>query len=589
MADDNVQRIVIVGGGAFGGLWANHLLEAIIQHAHERYSDGVGPVEIILCDKNELPVDGTGSPTINGGLAYGKQASAGRKTNISLERMNVSFAGVALRDNFIDRDTGRSRANRILHSAVVRHEVTDFLQERLQYLQSISSSNIKFRAIKGEAIKARNKKDCDNCHEITIKTGDGDEDFIKIEAHHIILAMGHTGHNREVAVIKQFFIDNPALEHDYFPSATYDASNIDIPEKNNTVLILGNGLSAEDTEDEWRQRGYKGAIIRLSNSSQQHFQYPKGRGVRTDIDLPAPRFLQRNPSRFAEGSRRRAHEERAMVREAIQEFKQLTGYRFNHKRGCFTEGAKSQFLKAALSRTLYPEEVLSQWEHHTPQIMERVGYERFFQLYKRFNSVITSMRVGAANDIIARNRKSRSRFKTDFVAGRITEIRRDWTRDRDGFPYIVPGYLVYYTPTDKPKETHVLRVHKIVSSIGPDFSLVTDASPLLSDMLEMNAVRPHNSGFGLDVDFEGRARCDGLHGGATIWTCGTLRAGAVIMGQTNEYRSFVGPAAINFPRNNALIRRSVATLVYDLSAKASHARRKADYDRLHWYEKKIDF
>lgn len=251
-----MKTVVIIGAGFSGAVLAAQLLN---QHIND--------VHLVLINR---------SGPMGRGLAYGTN-SAAHLLNVPAGNMS---AYAEQSDHFLNYCNSKG-LNVTASSFVPRQVYGEYLSDILKQAEEKSGGGMSFQQISAEVLGIRYQ---DDQFEITVKDG------TRLHAAHAVLALGNF---------------SPAVPHElkalqgscYYIQDPWAAQINQKPlEPNESVLLIGTGLTALDTATRLLQEGHLGSIYMLSRRGL--LPLPHRRGSRqAALDYPVQEdLLQSHPS-----------------------------------------------------------------------------------------------------------------------------------------------------------------------------------------------------------------------------------------------------------------------------------------------------
>ncbi|MBC3775840.1 FAD/NAD(P)-binding protein [Pseudomonas sp. SWRI99] len=248
-----MKTVVIVGAGFSGTVLAAHLLT---HHTND--------VRVILINR---------SGPMGRGLAYG--------TNSAVHLLNVPAgnmsAYVAQPDHFLNYCNSKS-LNITGSSFVPRQVYGEYLSDILKQAADKSGDGMSFQQISCEVLGIRYQG---NHFEISIKDG------TRLYAEHAVLALGNFSpvvpHELKALLGTAYYIQDPW-------SSQIDQKPL---EPNESVLLIGTGLTALDTATRLLQQGHSGSIYMVSRRGLLPLPHRKG-NRQAALDYPIEEELFQN-------------------------------------------------------------------------------------------------------------------------------------------------------------------------------------------------------------------------------------------------------------------------------------------------------
>ena len=421
-------RIVIIGGGFSGSMLAVELVRRAAAN-----------VSIVLIERKTVP---------GRGVAYGTQFE-GHLLNVRAKNMS---AYEEVPDHFVKW----AQRN---YSASVKPD--DFLPRPI-YGQYISSQlreatrggAADLRCTQNEAVALAHAGD-----RLLIRLADGNT----VIADKVVLALG----NFPPADLQipgktstsSRYLTNP-WSSDSFTSMTHDDS----------VLLIGSGLTGVDVILELQARGFEGTIHMLSR---------RGLLPRRHAAVPFPPFPTENMPRTARGLLR-------LVRVQIKKAEQRGS---NWRAVVDSLRPVSQQIWGSLphvEQRRFLRHLRSYWDVHRHRIADRISDQLALQ-----------MRSG----------------QIQIHAGRITEYREN------------PGGVDITYRHRKTGDLAKLRVDRVVNCTGPEGDCRRVGSSLLSDLMDNQLARPDQLKLGLDVADDGAVLDSQGSPSNCLYALGPLRKG----------------------------------------------------------------
>ncbi len=420
--------IAILGGGFSGSMLAVELLRRAVQG-----------LSIVLIERRPVP---------GRGVAYGTQFE-GHLLNVRAKNMSA-YASVP--DHFV------KWAQRH-YSASVKPD--DFLPRTIygQYVSSqlreaIPHSRGSFRCIPQEAVRL--KRVGGRC-QISLAGGS------TVIADQVVLALG----NFPPADLQ---IPGKTAASSRFVADPWSSGALTEVARDESVLVIGSGLTSVDVTLEIRARGFEGTIHMLSR---------RGLLPQRHAAIPFPPFPIADLPPTARGLLRLLRLEVKQVeargsnwREVIDSLRPVT--------------AQIWRSLPPVERRRFLRHLRTYWDVHRHRIADRIADQLALQLESG---------------------------QIQIHAGRITEYRED------------DGRVAITYRERKSGELRNLRVNRVLNCTGPDGDCRRVSAPLLSNLIENGLVRPDELGLGLDVADDG-AVID-LQGFASnfLYAIGPLRKG----------------------------------------------------------------
>ncbi|WP_262136209.1 FAD/NAD(P)-binding protein [Pseudomonas sp. Marseille-Q5117] len=251
-----MKTVVIVGAGFSGAVLAAQLLN---QHLND--------VRLVLINR---------SGPMGRGLAYG--------TNSAVHLLNVPAGNMSA---YVEQPSHflnycKSKGLNVTDSSFVPRQVYgEYLSDILKQAEKRSGGGISFQQISAEVLGMRYQ---DNQFEIRLKNGS------RLHAQHAVLALGNFSpavpHELNALRDSGYYIQDPW-------SAELDQKSL---EPNESVLLIGTGLTALDTATRLLQQGHSGSIYMVSRRGLLPLPHRRGNRQPT-LDYPVQKeLLQSHPS-----------------------------------------------------------------------------------------------------------------------------------------------------------------------------------------------------------------------------------------------------------------------------------------------------
>jgi hydroxyacylglutathione hydrolase len=429
-----VSTVAVIGGGFSGASVAAGLLRA-----------GNPSVSVILVEREGNP---------GRGVAYGTQCGA-HLLNVPAQNMS------ALADH----------PSHLLEWARVHYDSgvqpADYLPRRIfgQYVETVlkqaaeaSASRFEWKRDEAVSISSINGK-----AEISLRSGS------KIVADKVVLALGNFPPADPKFPGKTQF--SPRYVSNPWGSNTAESNGIDNLNENESVLLVGSGLTSVDIVITLRERGFKGKIHILSRH-----------GLLPQIHKRAeawPAFWNEESPRTARGLLRlirsqvvKAEAQKNDWRAVIDSLRPFT--------------QKIWRLLPVQEQRRFLRHLRAYWDVHRHRIATQVG-----------EMLLAEMNEGTVV----------------LHAGRITE-------------YCEKPDCVEVTYRDRvDQEYKTLRVQRVMNCTGPDADIRRIQDPLLQDLLQRNLVWPDALGLGLETAEDGALLGPQEVPGNLFFTLGPLRKG----------------------------------------------------------------
>lgn len=398
--------IAIIGGGFSGSMLAVELLRRV-----------AGDISVVLIERGPVP---------GRGVAYGTQFE-GHLLNVRAKNMSA----------YADAPDHLVKWAQRHYSSSIKPD--DFLPRPVygQYISSqlreaIGLPAAEFRCIRDEAVALSH---ADDRAEIRLASGQ------TVFADKVVLALGNFPpadlHIPGKTAASARYIPNP-----WSATALKDAAN------ENSVLLIGSGLTSVDVTLELRARGFEGIIHILSRRGL----LPQRHAV-----VPFPPFPAENIPRTVRGllrlirvQVRNAEERGSNWRAVVDSLRPVT------------QQIWRSLLLAEQRRFL--RHLRTYWDVHRHRIAERIADQLALQL-----------RSG----------------QIQIHAGRITGYRED-----------MAGVDITYRDR-KSGESRTLHADRVINCTGPEGDCRRVGSPLLLELMEKKLARPDELGLGLDVADDG--------------------------------------------------------------------------------------
>jgi uncharacterized NAD(P)/FAD-binding protein YdhS len=348
-------RILIIGAGFSGTMAAIRLLQ-----------NATHPLELIIIEES--------SPTqYFGGLAYGRDSirwehllniQAGRITGFREEPADFL--------QWINGEADRSQwpekwREQVFHysCAVPRRIYQQYLEERLQQARDQSVPGITFSIIQGEVVDL--VEDQQQTFATVTYFENGNEK--KIQANQVILATGHL--EMSLPTFAHAVQSHPRFLLNQYSEKGYEfLRNI---AREETVFIIGTGLSAFDIILSLLEREHTGSIILSSRNGFIHFTYPPNH-IHDILRVRRPPFLDEE------------HLSKARVIQAIQE-------------EFATISSQLHKEKPEIEESILSERIIKAWEPYIIEIVQRLHPEDVQALLSQFKSLIVTRRIGTIPEI----------------------------------------------------------------------------------------------------------------------------------------------------------------------------------------------
>jgi len=422
------RTVAIVGGGFSGSMLAVELLQRAAGH-----------ISVVLIERGPIP---------GRGVAYGTQFE-GHLLNVRAKNMSA-YADVP--DHFV------KWAQRHYSSSV---KPDDFLPRPVygQYVSSqlreaISSGCGSFLCIQGEAVSLER---IGNRSEIRLANGQ------RLLAAKVVLALGNFP-PADLQIPGKTPASSRYVPNPWAANALMDVAN------NDSVLLIGSGLTSVDVTVELRARGFEGTIHILSRRGllpQRHNAIPFAPFRINE----APRTV-RGLLRMIRGEVKAAEARGSNWREVIDSLRPVTQQIW----GSFAPEERRRFLR----------HLRTYWDVHRHRIAERIADQLTLQI-----------RSG----------------QIQMHAGRITEYHE-----------VAEGVNITYRRRGR-GESAKLHVDRVVNCTGPEGDCRRVGSPLLLDLLKKNLARPDLLSLGLDVADDGAVLDARGSFSDSLYALGPLRKG----------------------------------------------------------------
>lgn len=221
-----MNEIVIVGGGASGLLLAAQLLR--------QHSKSDSPLQLWIVEPNELGL----------GVAYSTEHQ-GHLLNVPAGRMSGWQDDMSHCFNWWKKRKANAHINDFIPRVLYGKYLRDLFQEAVE----ACSPKIQWAQVRSKAIAADRIGD-----RWVVKTADGQN----ISAKKIVLALGHS-QPEDLPVSEKKYTTHPSYIRNPWSKEWWN--NI---EKNDSIFIIGSGLTAVDCIVSLFQQGHEGAIHSLS-------------------------------------------------------------------------------------------------------------------------------------------------------------------------------------------------------------------------------------------------------------------------------------------------------------------------------------
>jgi uncharacterized NAD(P)/FAD-binding protein YdhS len=423
------STIAIVGGGFTGAMLAVQLLQRA--GASDR---------VVLIER---------TPVLGQGVAYGTQIG-GHLLNVRAENMSA-YPDVP--DHFVkwaqENFSIHVKPDDFLPRAVYGRYVTS------QFHEAIQAHPDKIQCIQDDCISLER---LGRVAKIGLASGRA------VIADKVVLALGHFPPG-------DLFLPGKTSSSSRFVSNPWSVNACSDLKQDDSVLLIGSGLTSVDVVIELRARGFNGAIHVLSRRGL----LPNSHKAITPLSTS---WIGNNPRTVRELLRlirlqiKAAEARGSDWRAVIDSLRPVT-----------------QEIWQSLPRTeqrRFLRHLRTYWDVHRHRIAEQIARELAAQIQE-------------------------GRIQTH--AGRITEYREDNS-----------GVDIAYR-SRKSRQIIQLRVTKVVNCTGPDNDYRRVGSPLLSDLMDKKFVRADELSLGLDVSVDGAVLDDQGTSSDFLYALGPLRKG----------------------------------------------------------------
>ncbi|MFM9889025.1 MAG: FAD/NAD(P)-binding protein [Rickettsiales bacterium] len=441
------KRIAIVGAGFSGTVTAIHLLN----NARE-------PLEIMLIEKS--------AARRSGGIAYSAEtASEEFLTNLPIARMSAfensprdleEWLNTADRADWPERYRNTRFAS---NQSVPRVLYQKYLEARLQ--QAISrNENCVVTKKDGEVVDV-----IDTPEKATILFKDG----TACDTNQTILATGYT--TAKEARFAEPIKDNPHyIREQYTPEGQARRKAIN---KDDTVLIIGTGLSAYDAVISLKEQGHEGKIILMSRGGHTHPAY-SNRGVGNELRI----------------------EQRPAFMNASTVLELINGLRKDFWERTVVEGHSAERVVEAYQRLI-------------PELIQQFDGPTIKQLLRDHSSLIATLRIGVSSHIARIVEDAKISGQLQIIPANIHEM----TAEGDGIN-------VRYTPSGSSHD-ETIEVGHVMSCLGRD----NIKDELWQNIAARGQMQPHFTGHGIQVGTDGQV-IDALNAQSqTLIAVGPMRGG----------------------------------------------------------------
>lgn len=469
------ENILIIGAGFSGTVTAIRLLQ-----------NAKRPIDVILMEKIEEQVFG--------GLAY-SSSTAGWEHLLNMEAGRIT-AFSEKPDDFIEwANNDSDRASWPTHlqdmqfgkySSVPRRLYQQYLRDRLNQTVNHAFPGVSFSLIKGEAIDLVEDK-----NEVNITYVDDAVAKI-IHVGQVIIAIGNIEHAQPSFIEKMKDVSNFIV--DQYSQKGREA--IESLRNDQTVFIIGTGLTAFDAVITLLDKGHTGKIILSSRHGYTHFSYPQ------DYERKSLR-VRRSP----------ILEEKDLTVEKV-----VAG---------MTE--EFHFLLEVLKRErpdiqpqVYTERILKAWEPYIAEIIERLSPEELRTAFNTYRSLFITSRTGTisaiGNRITERMKPEDNKLpQVVTISGNIQSITNSLQDDGTFTIDII----------ESGKEEHtIVQADSVILGVGQESDYAKVNNSLWSSLIDRKDAIPHRKiGHGIEIDIHGQIVNDKGQSSARIYTVGPMRQG----------------------------------------------------------------
>lgn len=456
------KRIAIAGAGASGTL-------AAIQTAIQAKE----PVEIVLIEARE--------DRRSGGVAYGAEdAGIEHYTNIAIERMSLD----QLLENKIssnDKISPYLKLEEWLNAPEIRDTWPDeirmhyakhqfeennacprvlyqlYLDDMLHAIER-NAPEVQLNELSGRVNDIQSTKHLSNVSVQPIDRETGrTKETITILANETLIATGNAHVKRHPAE-NQALLSSARYVQDQW-SETGKARMQEMAKKSketDNIAIIGTSLSAYDAAVSLVKAGYKGHITMVSRNAHEHFIY-------AEENDPEHVYLENYEAVL----------EAKTIPEAIQALVH-----------CY-----HSTLAANEDNT--PEDILTTMQEHVPKMLKHFKgqEEEVRNVLKRFNSLISTLRVGVSHEIGSEIQRMKDKGRLDVVQADIQNMSAE-----AGFSTITMRIKEPYKDN-----AENLKLNGIISCLGRSYE-----SPLVNQLMGRGDIIEHPLGLGIALDDGGK-------------------------------------------------------------------------------------
>lgn len=492
------KRIAIVGAGFSGALTAIHLLNNTRE-----------PLEVMLIEKRKKETDsGRAKAPVYGGVAYSAETTSEELlTNIPISRMSafddkpndlLDWLKTVNRsewrnpyDAHLNEEDRQKWPEKYIkttfepNSSVPRVIYGMYLITRLAEAES-RNENALFKRVSAEVVdvidQSESESDVFNPNaKATIVFKDG----TAYEANQAILATGYTTPKEAkfTAKIKETgrYIADP-----YSSEGQEQKKAI---AKDETVLVVGSGLSAYDAILSLKEQGHEGKIILCSRGGYTHQTYPNA-GIEQSFSIDRPRFM-----------------DATTVPELIS-------------------GIRKDFWERTAVEGHTSERVIEAYQRYVPELIKKFPQDAVRQLLRDHSSLIATSRVGVGAGISRIVENAKISGQVEIIAANLHEMLPTET-----------GLKVRYTPSGSSHE-ETMEIGHVISCLGRD----TGKDDLWRNLTARGQTQAHFTGHGIQVGTKGQMIDSLDNESSTVIAVGPMRVGDNI-----ERLGYIGPQTQNVP------------------------------------------